>query len=394
MLRDNTTVTAPPRGFSQEEYEGRLQRIQRSMRTAQMDAMLLCTEADLRYFSGFLTQFWQSPTRPWFLLVPQSGKPVAVIPTIGLECMARTWIDDIRTWHSPHPTDDGVSLVLSTVHELCGASATVGIPMGRETHARIPINTLDSLRVQSNNINWIDAGSLISDTRMIKSEHEIEKIRHACGIANLAFNEVPAQLKNGTTERNLFTQFKINALQAGADDCVYLVGASGPGGYRDIISPPGDRSIVEGDIVILDTGCLWDGYHCDYDRNFAIGKADSASAQAYDIVWQATQIALDNAKPDMRCAELFKLMSDAMPGVNEAEANVGRLGHGLGMQLTEPPSFTDFDTTRLQPGMVLTLEPSLPYGDGMIMVHEENIVIRDHGAELLTTRAAEKLPVI
>ena len=100
----------PPRGFSDAEFEGRVARAQRLMAADGIDALLLTTEPEVRYFSGFLTQFWQSPTRPWFLLVPASGKPVAVIPEIGAPLMARTWIEDIRCWPAPAPDDDGVSL--------------------------------------------------------------------------------------------------------------------------------------------------------------------------------------------------------------------------------------------------------------------------------------------
>ena len=73
---------------------------------------------------------------------------------------------------------------------------------------------------------------------------------------------------------------------------------------------------------------------------------------------------------------------------------VGRLGHGIGMQLTEWPSHTQTDHTVLQPGMVLTLEPGLQIAPGKMMVHEENIVIRETGAELLTRRAPAELPII
>ena len=71
--------------------------------------------------------------------------------------------------------------------------------------------------------------------------------------------------------------------------------------------------------------------------------------------------------------------------------NVGRLGHGLGMQLTEWPSHTERDGTLLEPGMVITLEPCLTIAPGKEMVHEENVVVREDGAELLTTRAPPEL---
>jgi Xaa-Pro aminopeptidase len=73
---------------------------------------------------------------------------------------------------------------------------------------------------------------------------------------------------------------------------------------------------------------------------------------------------------------------------------VGRLGHGLGMQLTEWPSNMQGDSTVMRPGMVMTLEPCMNFGDGRIMVHEENIVIRDGEPELLSYRAPPEVPVL
>ena len=145
---------------------------------------------------------------------------------------------------------------------------------------------------------------------------------------------------------------------------------------------------------MLDTGCTWDGYFCDFDRNWAIGRADEAALRAYDVLWRTTEAGLEAAKPGNTCRDLFLAMSTVIGEMDSSGGDIGRLGHGLGMQLTEQPSHAAFDKTVLQEGMVLTLEPSLSYGDGLMMVHEENIVIRADGAELLTRRAPRDLPVI
>ena len=87
-------------------------------------------------------------------------------------------------------------------------------------------------------------------------------------------------------------------------------------------------------------------------------------------------------------------MSEILAEMDQSNGNIGRLGHGLGMQLTEQPSHAAFDSTLLKENMVITLEPSLNYGSGMMMVHEENIVVRKDGAQLLSSRAPFDLPIV
>ena len=81
---------APPRGFGQAEFEARTAKAQARMAAEGLAGLLLMSEPEVRYFSGFLTQFWQSPTRPWFLVLPADGAPIAVIPEIGAGGMATT----------------------------------------------------------------------------------------------------------------------------------------------------------------------------------------------------------------------------------------------------------------------------------------------------------------
>ena len=116
--------------FEVSEYRARVARAQGMMAEADLAALLLTTEPEVRYFSGYLTRFWESPSRPWFLIVPAGGDPVAVIPEIGAALMARGWIDDIRTWASPQPEDEGVSLLSRTLNELTASDARIGLPMG------------------------------------------------------------------------------------------------------------------------------------------------------------------------------------------------------------------------------------------------------------------------
>lgn len=387
-------MKAPQRGFGIEEYRARLGNTQREMDTAGIGALLLTTEADIRYYSGFLTQFWQSPARPWFLVVPRTGEPVAVIPGIGEQCMRRTWIEDIRCWSSPNPVDDGVSLLIDAVRESLHGGA-LGLQMGAETWLRMPLTSLDAVRAGLPGTAILDATNIVQGQQQVKSDAEIVKIEFACQAVCAAFERLPGAVNTGESERSIFQRFKHECLNQGVDDVCYLVGASAAAGYRDIISPPSDREVAAGDVLILDTGCTYDGYFCDFDRNFAFSEADPATADAYQRVHESIDVGLAMARPGVTCAQLFNCMQAVLDAGSAASGgNVGRMGHGLGMQLTETPSITHSDQTELRVGMVMTLEPGMAYGDGRIMVHEENIVITDDGCRLLTQRAAANIPVI
>lgn len=384
----------PPRGFPDAEFEARLARAQRLMGERAIDALLLTTEPEVRYFTGFLTQFWQSPTRPWFLIVPGSGKPIAVIPEIGAECMARTWVDDIRTWPSPHPSDDGVSLLKAALTEAVGATGRIGVPMGPETQIRMPLVDLEDVRRALAGVEFVDATDIVIALRRIKSEAEITKTAHICSVVSGAFEALPTIIHAGMTDIEAFRAFKIDILGRGADDVPYLVGGAEAGGIGDIISPPSGALIADGDVLMFDTGSVFDGYFCDFDRNYAFGHATDAARRAYDVVYRATDAGLEAARPGNTTTDLFEAMSGVLEVGGSLGSDVGRLGHGLGMQLTEWPSNTAFDGTVLEAGMIITLEPGMSFAEGKVMVHEENLVIREAGPELLTRRAPPELPII
>ncbi len=385
-------MTAPERGFPESEYEGRTGRCQTMMADQGFAAILVCTEPEVRYFTGFHTPFWQSPTRPWFVVVPATGKPIAVIPSIGGPSMSATWIDDVRTWSSPRPDDDGVSILVECLAEVAGTDGQIGVPMGPETHIRMPLNDFDRVRAAVG--GFVDATGIIRSLRMVKSEAEIAKHRHICGIVSSAFENLPGLLTTGMTERQAFQAFRAEILRLGADDVPYLVGATGPGGIDDIIRQPSDRVIADGDLLIFDTGSTFDGYFSDFDRNFAFTTADDGAKDAYRAVWESTEAGIEAIRPGVTTTEVFTAMNAVLQANGSLGNDVGRMGHGLGMQVTEWPSNTDSDGTVIEERMVLTLEPGLVWAAGKAMVHEENLVVRADGVELLSRRAAPELPVI
>lgn len=388
------TTAAPERGFKDEEFSARTARAQALMAASGLVGMLLMSEQDLRYFTGFHTLFWQSPTRPWFLFVPASGKPIAVIPNIGAELMRRSWIEDIRSWSAPAPRDDGISLLTDLLAPFSKEGARIGVMKGHETQLRMPLGDWERLMAALPGLEIADVTGLVQGLRMVKSPAEIEKLQHICGIGSAAFDQLPELIGEGMPLEEVFRQFRLAAIRQGADDAPYVVGAADQGGYADVISPPSQRPLQAGDVLMIDTGCTWDGYYCDFDRNWAIGRASEDAKRAYDVLWRATQAGIEAAKPGNSCRDLFLAMSAVIAEMDSSGGDIGRLGHGLGMQLTEQPSHAAFDETELKENMVLTIEPSLSYGDGLMMVHEENLVVRDGAASLLTSRAAPELPIV
>lgn len=386
-------TAAPSRGFPAAEFEARCAKLQRGMRDAELDAILLTTEAHVRYFSGFLSQFWMSPTRPWYLVIPADGKPIAVIPSIGVAGMRRTWLDTIHSWSSPHPDDDGVSLLASTIGDLPRRFGRLGVPLGNESHLRMPARDFQRLRERTG-LESIDCMAAITHQCSIKSEAEVDKIRHVCRLACDSFEALPDYAERGESEREVVRKMCIDLLERGVDHTPFIVSASGADGYDDIIMGPADRIIDDGDILVIDTGSVYDGYFCDFDRNFAFGHASERVRQAYRTLYRSTEAGLAAARPGVTTTEVWQAMWSVLEADGAQGNPVGRMGHGVGAQLTEWPSLSAIDHTPLEAGMVITLEPGMGYAKDKMMVHEENILITETGASLLTRRAPDELPVV
>ena len=235
-------------------------------------------------------------------------------------------------------------------------------------------------------------GGILRALRMVKSEAEIAKIETACAIGGRAFQRVPEIAGEDVALDEVFRRFQMLCLEEGADWVPYLAGGAEQGGYADVISPARPTALVPGDVLMLDTGLVWDGYFCDYDRNWSVGQASAQVRDAYATLIEASDAGFEAARPGATAADLFHAMN-AILSRNSEDTGAGRLGHGLGMSLTEWPSLIPSDHTVLEPGMVLTLEPGIAVGD-KILVHEENIVITQGAPRFISPRVGPELPQI
>lgn len=385
---------APARGFSVSEFEKRTAQLQDAMVSQNIDVVFFSTEPEFRYFSGFKSQFWESPTRPWFLVVPSEGKPIAVVPEIGVAGFDSTWVDDVRSWPAPRPEDDGISLLAQVLSESSRRHTTVGAMLGPETHLRMPASNYQLLQSKLSHCDIKDVSLIVRNIRSVKSADEIAKVRFSCKVTAAGFNYLKDNLRLGMTEREACKMMHLEMLRLGADSCPYLISASGQGGYDNIIMGPTDDVLNPGDVLIIDTGACFDGYFSDYDRNFAFVDVGRDCEAAYDAVYRSTEAGLAVAAPGRTTGDVWQAMWAVMEKAGALGNDVGRMGHGLGMQLTEWPSNVENGDVILKPGMILTLEPGMTFKAGKMMVHEENIVITENGCEMLHQRAWEKMPVI
>ncbi len=392
MRRYNTGVAddGTLRGFSRGEFARRVGAAQRRMARARLDAIVLTTAADIYYFSGFHTLFWQSPSRPWFLIVPADGAPSAVIPDIGAAAMAKTWIDDIRCWPSPRPRDEGVSLLAAALKKIPGRRGKIGMMLGSESVVRMPLSDFLKLRDLLRPISVADCAPLMQNLRMCKSPAEIAKIRRVAGISAAAFAALPSLAAAEMGTREIVRRLQTRMIADGADDVPYLSAASGDGGYDDIISAPDSVAVKTGRILMIDAGARRDGYFCDFNRNYAVGRqADTDTRRALATLTRALKAGFAAVRPGATAADVWRAMCAELPA-----SGAGRMGHGVGLQLTEPPSLSKNDSTVLRENMILALEPSLVVAPGKILVCEENILVREDGARWLHRRAGSALPLI
>jgi Xaa-Pro aminopeptidase len=384
--------------FSSAEYKQRTERVQRRMAEQGLAALLITMEMNFRYFSGLHMQTWVMPTRPFFLIVPAAGEPIAVVPSGTLVSMREgSWLSDIRTWPAPRPSDDGITLLRDALREISGATDRIGAELGPETQIRMPL--LDYLRLEKAIAprTLVDASGVLFSIRMVKSAAEIARIRAAAQIVSRAFEALPRRLHTGMTERDACQELALELLRNGIEKIPYMVAASGPGGYETISSSPSMRPLEPGDVLIIDTGSTVDGYFCDFDRNFGFAAHGGRAQGVHELVFEATEAGIEAAKPGQTASSVWRAMAARLGTEAVRGASIGRMGHGLGLALTEPPSIHPEDETVLGAGMVITIEPGMAYeatGGRKVMVHEENLVITDAAAELLSVRAPRAMPII
>ncbi|MDI3327650.1 MAG: Xaa-Pro peptidase family protein [Alicyclobacillaceae bacterium] len=350
----------------------RVARLQDKLAERELDAVLITEPHNRRYISGF------TGTAGYVLV----GRREAVFLTdFRYVEQARAQVSGLQVVrHGAQVTD--------TLRELLQAWGARRVGFEQE---HVSVGWWERLRAALAPVELVGTSGLVEESRMVKDEGELARIRRAAAIADQAFRAVLDLVRPGVRERDLAV-----ALERTMQD----LGASGPSfeiivasGWRSAL-PHGvasDKLVEKGDLVTFDFGCVYEGYCSDLTRTVGVGFLDEPKRRMYEVVEEAQRAALAAIRPGMTGREADAVARSLIEEAGFGEAFGHSLGHGLGLAIHESPRLAAQSEEVLRPGMVVTVEPGVYVpGVGGVRI-EDDVVITPDGCARLTFSPKELL---
>jgi Xaa-Pro dipeptidase len=388
--------------FTHDEYKSRTRKVQAALAEQGCAALLVTSEDNIVYLTGFRSPVWNNLTRPRYLIVPAQHEPF-LISSANYVVIAEetTWITDIRTWVSPNPGDDGVSLVIDGLKSVLDSRRKIAAELGPQSRITMPAGDFFQIQRCLGNVEFVDGHNLMMGFRVVKSPGEIERIQVAATATSEAFRDLHATARAGQSLYEIAQNLKVGILKHGAEDVPYVIAVSGDGGYPCVNLAPNHRPLQPGDIFVLDVAARYDNYYCDFDRDFVVGEPTPEVQSHHQLLWDATEAGIEAVRPGVRMSEVWRAMAKVLGAERARSTGIGRMGHSVGLRMCEEPSIGEHDDTVIQANMVLTLEPGIVLKPAVrkqrekrIMVHEENVLVTPIGAKLMSQRTCRNIPVI
>jgi Xaa-Pro aminopeptidase len=161
---------AIPAPIEADEYRARYARIQERMQAERLDALLITSEDNYRYVTGFNSPTWVNLARPRYAVIPQAGAPCVIVPTTNVPVVRTTsWIADLRSWVSPNPADDGISLAVEALKSAGSRFGRIGAELGPQSRLTMPVGDFLRLRETLRPSEVVDGDGLLRQLRQIKS---------------------------------------------------------------------------------------------------------------------------------------------------------------------------------------------------------------------------------
>jgi|FaiFalFF_MnMetaG_3_1042247.scaffolds.fasta_scaffold01157_4 Xaa-Pro aminopeptidase len=337
---------------------------------------------------------------PVFCLLPLDGEPKIVLTASALEVVEKfSWIKDkriyktgtyiVRQTKTPYTTFENYRAALeNTIKEL--KAKNVGVDYNRATYKL----SMDLSKILADlNMKTVDATEVFLKARMIKNDEELRRFREANRIIDRALLKAIAEIKVGMYESEIQDVFKYEMLKGGADGWFQTTVAAGPENGPDIFNQPDGRIFKKNDIIRFDVSCVYRGFGCDISRTICLGDTPTEAKKLYNVLERAESLLLENAKPGVKACDLHSIAVNYVRKEFDPNYTRGNVGHGVGVELYDPPEISASDETKLQVGMTLSLEvPYHKFGLGGFNI-EDSVIVKDDGVEVLTSLPRELLEV-
>ncbi|NLO90199.1 MAG: aminopeptidase P family protein [Clostridia bacterium] len=255
------------------------------------------------------------------------------------------------------------------------------------------VDFYNELNKNLSHCNLVSVKSIIEELRIVKNEEEIIRIKKAAKIADLAFKHIVKFIKPGVKEFEVAAEIEYFMRRKGASKASFdIIAASG----ERAALPHGtasEKELKKGDLLVMDFGAVYKGYCSDITRTVVVGKASEEQCNIYDIVLEAQKRALQAVAVNMPCSELDSVARNIIESYGYGDKFGHSLGHGVGIEVHEPPAVSKNSTVNLSPGMVITIEPGI-YIEGWGGVRiEDMVLVTEQGPQVLTTSTKELLEI-
>ena len=379
--------------FPVSEYEGRVKKARHLMEESGIDALVLTSKENVVYFAGIQTIGWDSKHRPLIVIVPRDpSSPVHMVLAESLFYVAResSWVDELCPWGGwmEGASEDPIAGAFQVLQDLGLATGTLGLELGYGQRMGMSQEDYSKLVEGLPEAKLLDGSELIWELRMIKSPLEVEALRKACAATTSAFEKGFAALRPGMREKELAGIMFAEMARHTDERPGFMMVRSGPRKYRMANVLAFDKPMTPGELVVVDSGAVYKDYWADFMRMSSIGEPTKEQRRFFDATLESQQAGVDKLAPGVTAHDIFSACNDVLVAHGLADyVTFERLGHGVGLDMHEPPSMARGSELVVQPGMVLTVEPVFwdrPDGKVGNFALEDVVAVTEEGHEVLS----------
>ena len=355
----------------------RIRRLVDQMAAHNVDCVAVMPGANLFYLAGVSFRLSERPTLAFF---SRQAAAAAVVPSFEVERFSAGSHEG--EWQLfPWSDTTGAGPAFAAAARALGlAGKALAIEEGI-----MRVSELRLLETVAPGVRFIRAEPLLEDLRLRKDAAELASMRRAVAIVEESLAALLAKVHVGMSERMIASQLVAELTQRGAETLAFdPTVVTGPNTALPH-GGPGDRPLGTGDFLLLDFGATIGGYASDITRTVAVGEIDPELERIYETVKRANAAGRAAARPGIQIQEVDRAARRVIEEAGYGQYFKHRTGHGLGLDVHEPPYVQDGNATVLEPGMTFTVEPGiyLP-GRGGVRI-EDDLVITPGGNESLTT---------